>query len=222
MSPRWKRRGLEVGLILLAIAAIQPLVVAFIDARQARENEARLARGPEATTGKARVAVIYFSRSGNTALMAQRIAQLQGAALYRLVAPDYGIGLLGWARALLDARKHQATITPEAIDLQAYESIYLGSPIWLYSPAPPIWKFVEKNRFDGKRVVLFNTFNSEFGLEYIKTFEALVLARGAISFEHRAVRRGRMTGQISTEELLAAVDAQFAQLPFAQLPAALP
>jgi flavodoxin len=141
--------------------------------------------------------------------MAKRIAHLQGGALYRLVAPDYGIGLLGWARALLDARKHQAVITPGAIDLEAYESIYLGSPIWLYSPVPPIWQFVENNRFDGKRVVLFNTFNSEFGPEYIQAFKSLVLARGATSFEHRAVRRGQMTGQISIKELLAAVDAQF-------------
>ena len=70
------------------------------------------------------------------------------------------------------------------------DSIYLGSSIWLYSPAPPIWQFVEKNRFDGKHVVLFNTFNSKFKQEYINTFHQKVMERGAVSFEHQFVNRG--------------------------------
>ncbi|MDH1681571.1 hypothetical protein N5E30_08265 [Pseudomonas chengduensis] len=69
----------------------------------------------------------------------------------------------------------------------------LGSPIWLYSPAPPIWAFVEHNRFDGQRVVLFNIFSSEFSEEQINAFRVKVMARGARSFEHRYVPRVRMT-----------------------------
>ena len=66
---------------------------------------------------------------------------------------------MGWVNAMRDARS-KAVIAPQTIDLSGHDVIYLGSPIWLYSPAPPIWQFVQQNRFDGKRVVLLNTFNS--------------------------------------------------------------
>lgn len=193
--------------VVLALAVLQVLVVAIVDSHQARKNAALLSQGAAEGSAGSRAAVIYYSRSGNTALMAQRIAQRLQARLYRLEAPDYQVGLRGWAHAMLDARKNEAVISPGMIDLSAYDSIYLGSPIWLYSPAPPIWKFVEVNRFDDKHVVLFNTFNSKFEPEYIEAFRARVLERGARSFEHRYIRRGRMGQQLSTEELLQAVDA---------------
>jgi hypothetical protein len=64
--------------------------------------------------------------------------------------------------------------------------------VWLYSPAPPIWAFVEHNRFDGQHLVLLNTFNSHIGEDHIAHFEAKVMARGSKSFEHRHVLCGRM------------------------------
>jgi len=70
---------------------------------------------------------------------------------------------VGWVNAMRDAKRHEAVISPLTVDLSGHDVVYLGSPIWLYSPAPPIWEFVKRNRFDGKRVVLFNTFNSRFG-----------------------------------------------------------
>lgn len=87
-----------------------------------------------------------------------------------------------------------------------YDTVYLGSPIWLYSPAPPVWAFVENNRLDGKHVVLFNTYNSEFKSEFIESLKAQVLAQGVVSFEHKAVRCGRMTQQIAPEIVLRKID----------------
>ena len=87
--------------------------------------------------------------------------------------------------------------------------VYLGSPIWLYSPAPPVWQFVERNRFDGKRVVLFNTFNSRFGPDYIATLRQKVLQRGARSFEHQFIQRSRTGGQFSPQEMLDTFDAKW-------------
>ena len=124
-------------------------------------------------------------------------------------------------KLLMGGASVAAAVAPRALDLSAYDSVYLGSPLWRYSPAPPIWQFVDLNRFDGKHVVLFNTFNSEFKPEYIDAFRTRVMERGAKSFEHRSVRWGRMTQQISTEELLQSVDAQFPS-PSASPPSATP
>ncbi|MEQ8278271.1 MAG: flavodoxin [Deltaproteobacteria bacterium] len=187
---------------LLAI----PVAVTLIEAKQAREVAPL---EPYASPTHADVAVIYFSRSGNTALAARHVAARLSAQLIELRSPDYELGLLGWAHAMVDARGRDADITPTTLDLTGYETIYLGSPVWLYSPAPPIWAFVERNRFDGKHVVLFNTINSEFGEDYIEAFRDAVLSRGARRFEHRFVRRGRMTQQIAPSEMLDAIDAEW-------------
>ncbi len=93
-------------------------------------------------------------------------------------------------------------IKPETIDMSQYNLIFLGSPIWWYRPAVPLWTFVEKNNFKDKTIVLFNTFNSRFKSEYIEKFINLVKKKGGHFLDHIYVRRGRWHSQLSREELL--------------------
>ncbi|MFT3850409.1 MAG: hypothetical protein QM739_17550 [Propionivibrio sp.] len=196
---------------LLAVAILVVLIVSWIESRQARELESEHPY-QSAMTGASRTAVVYFSRSGNTALAARHVAMRLDAQLFALEAPAYQLGPGGLTHALMDANalkeKPEALpeITPRSIDLTLFDTVWLGSPVWLYSPAPPIWAFVEHNRFDGKHVVLFNTFNSHFGDELIARLKARVMARGARFFEHRHVLRGRMTQQLTPDEMLQAID----------------
>lgn len=165
--------------------------------------------------GRNRTAVVYFSRSGNTALAARHVAQRLDATLYPLDAPQYELGLEGLAHSAWDAKVRRDAparlpdITPRTIDLRPFDTVWLGSPVWFYSPAPPLWAFVEHNRFDGQHVVLFNTFNSNFGDDQIAEFKAKVMARGAKSFEHRHVLRGRMTQQLTPEQMLQDIDKEW-------------
>lgn len=195
--------------LLLVVGALVPVTVTWIERRQARDLQSRELYESPVAEQKSRTAVVYFSRSGNTALAARYVARRVDAQLIEIQAPAYRLGLQGWGRAMWDARRHEADISPRIIDLGEFETVYLGSPVWLYSPAPPIWAFVEHNRFDGKRVVLFNTFNSQFEPEYIEAFRSKVVERGAKSFEHKFVRRGRMTQQIGPDEMIDAIDAEW-------------
>lgn len=162
-----------------------------------------------------RTAVVYFSRSGNTALAARHVAKRLDANIYALEVPGYELGLAGLAHSALDANARRndpgklPDITPRTLDLKPFDTLWLGSPVWFYSPAPPLWAFVEHNRFDGQHVVLFNTFNSNFGDDQIAAFKAKVMERGAASFEHRAVLRGRMTRQLTPKEMLQAIDEEW-------------
>ena len=195
--------------LLVVLAALIPVTVTWIEHRQARDLQALTPYVPAAVEQKSRTAVVYFSRSGNTAFAARHVAKRLGAQLFEIQAPAYRLGLQGWSRAMLDARQHEADIMPRTIDLSEFNTVYLGAPIWLYSPAPPIWDFVEHNRFDGKHIVLFNTFNSQFKAEYIDAFKAKVMEHGARSFEHRFVRRGRMTQQISPDEMVSVIESEW-------------
>lgn len=214
--------GTLIGLTVVLLAILGVLAsVTLIENRQA----AQLAKiEPHAHSGEnaSRTAVVYFSRSGNTALAARHIAHRLDAQLFRLDAPNYAPGLPGLAYALKDAtllKERQDAlpeITPAKIDLTPFDILWLGSPIWLYSPAPPIWAFIENSDFSGKRVILFNTHNSHFSDEHIARFKAQVLARGAVTFEHRTVLRGRMTQQITPEQILQFIDDRWLGTPLAK------
>ncbi len=198
--------------IILAVVVVGLLSVAIwvtqTEKSQHAKNSLRLQNAEPRITLDAKTAVVVFSRSGNTGVLADHIAQKHNAELFEITATDYELGIPGWIAALNDARNKVATITPSNINLEKYQTIYLGSPIWLYSPAPPIWQFAKNNDFSGKNVVLFNTFNSKFEQHFIDDFEKLIRANGAIAFSHIYVKRGRMGSQISTDQLLEQVDAQ--------------
>ncbi|MCC4242401.1 flavodoxin family protein [Thalassospira povalilytica] len=200
-----------IGIVAIALigALSVTLFVTQTENSQARQAEKFLSAQQREAVSDSTTAVVFFSRSGNTALASHHVADQLGARIFRIEAPDYKLGIIGWIRALIDARNHQAAVTPAEIDLSPYDTIYLGSPIWLYSPAPPIWEFARHHRFDGKRVVLFNTFNSKFEQSFIDEFRDLVLTNGAVSFDHRFVKRGRMGQQLSTEDMLQEIDARW-------------
>lgn len=206
--PWWKW-----GAAVLALAAFACFAVLFVVTRvelhQAKKSAERLASGAPQAGPVSRIAVVYFSRSGNTAVAATHLAQRMGAGLFRLEAPAYEVGLTGILHALHDARTHEAVIAPSTLDLRSFDTVYLGSPIWLYSPSPPLWEFARRNRFDGKDVVLFNTFNSKFEQRFIDEFRQVVLAQGARSFRHLFVKRGRMGQQLTTREMLDKMDAEW-------------
>ncbi|HIQ43876.1 MAG TPA: hypothetical protein EYH47_14130 [Pseudomonas oleovorans] len=197
----------------IAVVMLELLAVTWIESLQARQLASRQ---PEVNPqDEARTAVVYFSRSGNTALAARQIARHLDARLFALEAPAYSLGLSGLLHALKDAYrlKERAEalpqINPSNIDLTSFDTIWLGSPVWLYSPAPPLWSFVEHNRFDDQHIVLFNTYNSNFGDEHIERLKAKLMARGARSFEHRHIQRGRMSRQTPPEQMLHAIEEQW-------------
>ncbi|TXY05008.1 flavodoxin family protein [Vibrio mimicus] len=193
-------------IIISVLAIVAVFTVAFVVTRvensQFSKNKLLTQVGSLPVTTESNVAVVVFSRSGNTGVLANHIADKRNGHLYEITAEDYDLGIPGWISALKDARNNLANINPQTIDLSAYETIYLGAPIWLYSPAPPIWQFAKNSDFTGKNVVLFNTFNSKFEESFIKGFELLVRSKGAVSFKHQYVDRGRMGNQISTEDML--------------------
>ncbi|MCR8667423.1 hypothetical protein NO995_07010 [Aestuariibaculum sp. M13] len=150
--------------------------------------------------------VVFYSRSGNTELMARKIAEVKKAHVLPIKTTRDDVGFWGWLQALNDARKTEAEITPDKIDLTKYDTIYIGSPIWLYSPAPPVFEFVGNNDFSEKKVVLFNSMNSKFEQEYIDRFKNIVVQNGGEFLKHIYIIRGRMTQQMEVSTFLNEVE----------------
>jgi len=165
--------------IVLLLPLIQVSAVILIEYNQYRKN-IELVSSLKQVEPNSRTLVVYFSRSGNTELMAYTIAGMKKAKLINLVADDYKLGLKGWINAMIDARKATAVIKPQKVELTEYDTIYIGAPIWLYSPAPPVFAFVSKNDLTGKKVVLFNSMNSKFEQKYIDKFSNLLKQQGGV------------------------------------------
>jgi flavodoxin len=135
--------------------------------------------------------------------MAKQIARFFKAELVGLEAKSYSLDFEGWNNANHDAwNKLPARIDPERLDVSSYDLVFIGSPIWWYRPAPPVWSFVEKSDFRGKAVILFNTFNSRFESEEIDAFRKLVERKGGRLIDHIHVKRGRILNQIDGSELI--------------------
>ncbi|GLQ30403.1 flavodoxin family protein [Litoribrevibacter albus] len=198
--------------LVLSVVILGAFALAFLVTRienaQSLANKQLLLYEPMNQATDSTTAVVVFSRSGNTGVLADHIANKTSGDLYEITADTYQLGIPGWISALKDARSNVADITPSQIDLSQYKTVYLGSPIWLYSPAPPIWQFVKDNDLTGKHVVLVNSFNSKFEQSFIDDFAELVKAQGAVSFTHKYVKRGRMGNQLTTAQMLEKYDQQ--------------
>ena len=111
--------------------------------------------------------VVYFSATGNTKGVADKIAAVTGADTYEILAAQpYSDDDLNYNNDDSRATKEQndKTIRPEIgseqLDLSAYDTIYLGYPIW-WGQAPRIMDtFVESYDFTGKTVIPFCTSGS--------------------------------------------------------------
>ena len=102
----------------------------------------------------ANVLVVYYSRSGNTEALAREIARKLAADIVRIESATYSLDYKGWRQASKDASSEiLAEIEPDVVDMRQYRLVFLGSPIWWFRPAPPLWTFVEKNDFIGKTVI---------------------------------------------------------------------
>lgn len=111
--------------------------------------------------------VVYFSATGTTAKVAERIADVTGADTFEIVpAEPYSDADLNWhdnnSRSSLEMNDSSSrpAIAEDNIDLNAYSAVFIGYPIW-WGDAPRIMStFVEAHSFEGLTVIPFCTSSS--------------------------------------------------------------
>lgn len=108
--------------------------------------------------------VAYFSASGITEKVAKQIADLAKADLYEIKPKvPYTEADLDWmnksSRSSMEMKNlsFRPEMADNNIDISAYDTIYLGFPIWWYIAPTIVNTFLEKHDFSGKKIVLFAT-----------------------------------------------------------------
>ena len=107
-----------------------------------------------------KVLVAYYSHSGNTREVARQIAGVSGGELFEIVPvtpypSDYRT-VVDQAKKEIEAGARPA-LKSRVEDMSQYDVIFIGSPCWWATVAPPVATFLISYDFAGKTVVPFMT-----------------------------------------------------------------
>jgi len=121
----------------------------------------------EATQQTGGTLVVYFSVTGNTKSVAEKIASVTGADIYEIKAAlEYTDEDINYNDSDSRTSKEQndssarPEIGSEEISLDGYSTIYIGYPIWWGEEPRIMDTFVESYSFDGITVIPFCTSGS--------------------------------------------------------------
>jgi flavodoxin len=105
-----------------------------------------------------KTAVIYYSLDGNCALVAEAIKNRLNADVFAIKTADEkrrtGIGKYIWGgRQVFQHTKPE--LKPLNVNIDAYDLIILGTPVWAGSPAPAMVSFLSRTQLNGKKTAIF-------------------------------------------------------------------
>ena len=108
--------------------------------------------------------VVYFSATGTTKGVAEKIAELTGADLYEIIPAEiYTAADLNWndrnSRTSIETDDPfcRPEIASDELDLDGYKKIYVGYPIWWGDIPRILSTFVEKYDFEERTMIPFCT-----------------------------------------------------------------
>lgn len=111
--------------------------------------------------GGSKILILYHSLTGNTQACCEALQQGLGADIIQIKDLVNRSGRWGFLKTAMGSLLGRLThIEPENLDLSPYPNIILASPIWTGKLSMAIRTFINKNRFEGKKVLIFTTTNA--------------------------------------------------------------
>ena len=103
--------------------------------------------------------IAYYSWSGNTREIAERIKQETGGTLFEIepekpYTTDYRAAVAQAREEISSGFRPELKAVP---DTTPYSVVFLGTPIWCSTMAPPLAALIDSFDLDGKTVVPFHT-----------------------------------------------------------------
>ena len=119
--------------------------------------KAEAAQAPAKTK---QVLVTYFSRSGNTREMAEQIQKIMGGDIFEIQTvtpyPAENDSVIKQAKQELEAG-FKPPIKQKVANIKEYDVVFVGSPNWWNTIAPPVMTFLSEHDLSGKTIVPFIT-----------------------------------------------------------------
>ena len=118
--------------------------------------------------------VVYYSRTGNTKVIADEVAEALGADVEDLKDTKDRQGPVGYMKSAQDAvRKTRAELKKAVHDPADYDLVILGGAIWAGSICSPMQTYALDHKGKFKRVAFLCTAGSSSATRAQKSFDAL-------------------------------------------------
>lgn len=116
--------------------------------------------------------VAFYSLDGNTKFIAEKIAEKFSADILEL-KPEKEIPKIEPIKHLWGGKQVVLKETPRLknynLNLDDYQLLCVGTPVWAYNFSPPIRTFLKENKIENKKIILFCTYGQAKG----RTFDNL-------------------------------------------------
>ena len=145
------------GIFILVVALVLGLALAACGSSNSSVDSSTSAPAASETET---ILIAYFSNTGNTEEVAQKISEYTGGSLAEIQrAEEYG-DLQEEAEAeILDGVHPEITVSVD--NIADYDTIFVGYPIWWDEAPAMIATFLADNDFSGKTIIPFCTSASD-------------------------------------------------------------
>jgi flavodoxin len=149
-------------------------------------------------TGREKMLIIYYSHTGNTKYIAEKIREKTGGDVFAIETvktyPAEYSALTEEAKRELQAGDLPG-LKKNPPDMSSYDLILVGGPVWWYTVATPVMSFLRKADFAGKKVSAFCTHEGGIG-KYFSHFKEqaknAVVLEGLDLYKPRQARKGEV------------------------------
>ncbi|MDR2623824.1 MAG: flavodoxin domain-containing protein [Methanobrevibacter sp.] len=147
--------------------------------------------------------ILYYSGTGKTEIVAKTLSSQLSGDLLKVTDHKERNSFKSRIRSAIDAfRENKTKISPKKLDLDDYDLIYVGTPVWMTNPVPAIITAIDTYNFKGKNIVLFATMKNVGGNKAIKRMDEKFQSRGARVINSFTIKtQDKNTSQITGDTL---------------------
>jgi flavodoxin len=153
-------------------------------------------------TGRKKMLIVYYSFSGNTKYIAEKIREKTGGDVFEIETvktyPAVYSALTEEAKRELQTGDLPA-LKKNPPDMSSYDLILVGGPVWWYTVPTPVMSFLRKADFAGKKASAFCTHEGGIG-KYFPHFKEQ--AKNAVVLEGLDLYKPRQAGKGEVDKAL--------------------
>ncbi len=148
------------------------------DGKTVSSEVSRQATVEDGSTKPTKILIVYFSLTGNTNQVANMIKDFTKGEVFE-IEPDFDYSKVQSRTEMENLGKEQVkegfqpALKNSVTDIDTYDLIIVGSPVWWFSVTPPVMSFLSQYDLAGKRVAPFCTCGSVAG-DFFTQFEETI------------------------------------------------
>jgi flavodoxin len=125
--------------------------------------------------------VVYYSKTGNTKYVAEKIAEHLNAELSEIIDKKNRQGKLNFVKSGYESIREKLTEIEVSKKIDDYDFVIVGSPVWAGKIAPAVRTFLVKNDFGEKKFAFFVTVGGNKPEKALSAMKEIISPQNPIS-----------------------------------------